>query len=53
MFHFFRDQVNKNKLNVEYCLTQDQLADMFTKALNRNQFSKLREIGVVSFYSMN
>lgn len=53
-FHFMRDQVNKNELIVEYCPTQDQLTDLFTKALKRDQFLKLRrEIRVVNFDSLN
>ncbi|GAU39117.1 hypothetical protein TSUD_22950 [Trifolium subterraneum] len=54
MFHFLRDQVNKGKLSLEYCLTNDQQADILTKAVKRDQFLKLRrEMGIVSFDSLN
>ncbi|GAU24928.1 hypothetical protein TSUD_311630 [Trifolium subterraneum] len=52
-FHFLRDQVNKGKLSLEYCSTNDQQADILTKAVKRDQFLKLRrEIGIVSFDSL-
>ncbi|WJX17845.1 hypothetical protein P8452_07710 [Trifolium repens] len=53
-FHFLRDQVNKGKLKLEYCSTDNQQADILTKAVKRDQFLKLRrEMGVVSFDSLN
>ncbi|GAU44503.1 hypothetical protein TSUD_122730 [Trifolium subterraneum] len=53
-FHFLKDQVNKRKLSLEYCSTNDQQADIPTKAVKRDQFLKLRrEIGIVSFDSLN
>ncbi|KHN20487.1 Copia protein, partial [Glycine soja] len=32
-YHFLRDQVNKNKLALEHCRTEEQFANMLTKAL--------------------
>jgi hypothetical protein len=53
-FHFLRDQVTKGKLKLEYCSTDNQQADILTKAVKRDQFLKLRrEMGVVSFDSLN
>ncbi|GAU43786.1 hypothetical protein TSUD_378110 [Trifolium subterraneum] len=53
-FHFLRDQVNKGKLSLEYCSTNDQQADILTKAVKRDQFLKLRrEMRIVSFDSLN
>jgi KUP system potassium uptake protein len=53
-FHFLRDQVNKGKLCLEYCSTNNQQADILTKAVRRDQFLKLRrEMRVVSFDSLN
>ncbi|GAU46952.1 hypothetical protein TSUD_281870 [Trifolium subterraneum] len=53
-FHFLRDQVNKGKLSLEYCSTDDQQADILTKVVKRDQFLKLRrEMGIVSFDSLN
>jgi hypothetical protein len=47
-FHFIRECVDDGKINVEYIGTEDQLADILTKALGRIQFQNLRErIGIV------
>ncbi|KHN24340.1 Copia protein, partial [Glycine soja] len=32
-FHFLREQVNNEKLKIEHCRTEVQLADILTKAL--------------------
>ncbi|GAU22332.1 hypothetical protein TSUD_106600 [Trifolium subterraneum] len=53
-FHFLRDQVNKGKLSLEYCSTNDQQADILTKSVKRDQFLKLRrEMRIVRFDSLN
>ncbi|KAK2403542.1 putative mitochondrial protein [Trifolium repens] len=53
-FDFLRDQVSKGKLKLEFCSSEDQQADIMTKAVKRDQFLKLRrEIGVVNFDSLN
>ncbi|CAJ2647902.1 unnamed protein product [Trifolium pratense] len=53
-FYFLRDQVNKGKLNLEYCSTDNQQADIMTKAVKRDQFLKLRrEIRIVCFDSLS
>ncbi|GAU47317.1 hypothetical protein TSUD_377910 [Trifolium subterraneum] len=53
-FQFLRDQVNKGKLSLEYCSTDDQQADILTKAVKRDRFLKLRrEMRIVSFDSLN
>ncbi|KAK2454958.1 hypothetical protein QL285_002459 [Trifolium repens] len=53
-FHFLRDQVSKGKLKLEFCSSEDQQADIFTKAVKRDQFLKLRrKIGIVCFESLN
>ena len=47
-FHFLREQVNNEKLKIEHCRTEDQLADILTKALKLERFRCLRDsIGVV------
>jgi hypothetical protein len=47
-YHFIRDCVNSGKISVEYASTQEQLADILTKALGRVQFCELRDkVGVV------
>jgi hypothetical protein len=51
-FHFIRECVEDGKIDVEYIGTEDQLADILTKALGRIQFQSLRErIGVVAIKS--
>ena len=48
-FHFLRDLVNKERIEVVYCNTELQLADILTKALKNERFEDLRrQIGVVS-----
>ena len=47
-FHFLREQVNNEKLKIEHCRTEVQLADILTKALKLERFRCLRDsIGVV------
>jgi len=46
-YHFVRDQVEKKKIKLVYCRSEDMLADVFTKDLPIQQFQKLRKmIGV-------
>ncbi|GAU25767.1 hypothetical protein TSUD_222240 [Trifolium subterraneum] len=53
-FHFLGDQVNKGKLSLEHCSTNDQQADILSKAVERDQFLKLRrKMRIVSFDSLN
>lgn len=48
-FHYLRDMVNKGKVEVAYCRTEEQLGDLFTKALTGCRFDFLNEgVGVVS-----
>ena len=47
-YHFVREAVEQGTIILEYCRTDDTLADCFTKALARDQFEKLRAgIGLV------
>jgi len=43
-YHFLRDQVRKNMIKLEYCKSEDQIADIFTKPLKINVFIKLRNL---------
>lgn len=48
-YHFLRDLVKDGTLDLKYCRSEDQLADIMTKALNLPAFTKLRKLlGVCS-----
>eukprot|EP00253_Pinus_taeda_P018456 PITA_18456 len=40
--HFIRKHIHDHVLEVQYCSTDDQVADIFTKALTEAKFTKLR-----------
>jgi hypothetical protein len=42
-FHFLRHQVNKGKLEVKHCKTEEQIADLLTKPLKQSSFDYLKE----------
>ena len=42
-YHMIRDNVNKNIISVEWISTEEQQADLLTKALPVGVFKKLRE----------
>ena len=42
-FHFLRDLVNDGIIQLMHCRTQEQIADLMTKALKLETFQKLRE----------
>eukprot|EP00253_Pinus_taeda_P023432 PITA_23432 len=45
--HFIRKLIHEHVLEVQYCSTDDQVADIFTKALTEAKFTKLRyKLGV-------
>jgi hypothetical protein len=39
--HFIRDHIEKGTINVEYCPTEDMLADVMTKGLARERHERL------------
>ena len=43
-YHFIRDQVEKEEIQIKYCNTENMVADMFTKSLGRTQYNFLRDI---------
>jgi len=48
-FHFIRECVDKGSILLEFASSQEQLADVMTKALGRSRFCELREkIGVIN-----
>jgi hypothetical protein len=42
-FHFLRDLVNDGIIQLMHCRTQEQIADLMTKAFKVETFHKLRE----------
>ena len=48
-YHFIRQCVEDKKIEIVFIWTEDQLADMFTKALERMKFQEMRDqIGISS-----
>ncbi|CAM9000542.1 unnamed protein product [Rhodiola kirilowii] len=48
-YHFLRDCVEKGTIAMEYCRTEEQIADIVTNALHREPYKKLRlELCMVS-----
>ena len=45
--HFIRDEVKNGAIKIQYCRTNDMVADMFTKGLYADQFQKLRDMAGV------
>ena len=46
-YHFIRDEVKKGKIDVQYCKTEDMIADMVTNGLYAERFIKVREMAGV------
>ena len=47
VYHYIKDCVEEVKMKVNYVCTEDQLADMLTKSLDREKFLEMQErIGV-------
>jgi hypothetical protein len=42
-YHFIRDCVQRGVVRLDYIQTDDQMADIFTKALSRQKFEKFRD----------
>ena len=42
--HFIRDAIEDEEIEIQYLKTEDQVADIFTKALPRNKFQYFREL---------
>ena len=46
--HFLRDNVEKGLISMNFYSTENQIADIFTKALNRERFERNRlELGLI------
>lgn len=42
--HFIREAVEDEEIQLKYCATEDQVADIFTKALSKEKFQYFREM---------
>lgn len=42
-FHFLRDMVKDEEIQLEHCGSEEQVADIFTKPLKRETFERLRD----------
>lgn len=43
-FHFISEKVKENNINIVYCNTSEQIADIFTKPLGVIKFKKFRDM---------
>ncbi|CAL5391936.1 unnamed protein product [Camellia sinensis] len=50
--HFIRKAVEDDEIQIKYCKTEDQVADIFTKALPRDKFEFFREMLGVTQYGI-
>ena len=41
-YHFIREALQEGVIDVKFCRSEEQLADIFTKALPKNIFKQLR-----------
>lgn len=46
-FNYLREQVNNGRLCLEHCRSENQIADIMTKAMQVKLFKKLRSLMVV------
>lgn len=43
-YHFIREQVCTESVQIKYCRTEDMVADIFTKGLTQEKFERLRSL---------
>ena len=43
-YHFVREHVKKKNVEIEYCPSEEMIADMLTRGLSQVKFEKLREL---------
>uniref|UniRef100_A0A1X7SFX4 Reverse transcriptase Ty1/copia-type domain-containing protein n=1 Tax=Amphimedon queenslandica TaxID=400682 RepID=A0A1X7SFX4_AMPQE len=43
-YHFIREQVSTESVQIKYCRTEDMVADIFTKGLTHEKFERLRSL---------
>ena len=46
-YHFVHDLLERETIQLKYCCSEDMIADILTKGLPREQFTKLRELSGV------
>ena len=51
-YHFVREKVQDNTIELRYCPTNNMLADILTKGLTHDKFSRLRELSGVKDLSV-
>ena len=50
IYHFIRELVNNGEINLDHCRSEDQMTNIFTKALLQEQFECLRDkMNIVNF----
>ena len=52
-YHFIRDLVSDGVVELKYCPTKQMVADLLTKGLPRDQFSRLREMAGIACYDFS
>ncbi|GKV28744.1 hypothetical protein SLEP1_g37756 [Rubroshorea leprosula] len=52
-FHFLRDLTNEGVIDLVYCRSEDQIADIFTKPLKLSAFRRQRELLGVCIFDNN
>ena len=53
-YHYVREAVQDNLINLRYCPTEEMTADALTKSLPRERFEKLqKKMGLDSVQSVN
>ena len=51
--HFIKDHVNNGDCEIQFVVSEKQLADLFTKPLNKKRFNFLRtELGIIDLSSV-
>ena len=43
-YHFLRERVNMGEISLKYVNTNDNLSDIFTKAIEHRRFTRLRDL---------
>lgn len=47
-YHFIREKVLQEEIQLKHVKTEDQVADLFMKSLSRNKFERfLHQLGIV------